>query len=201
LLLKFGGFMLKKLSKILLLGTLVLFVAACTTATAVPTVVPTPIVITSAPIVVTATTAPTVPATATVTENPTAVPPTATSAPKITAVPTVVGAYSADGVPVSSASSIIITSIKASDVKAQINWSATGTFDNGFWIYYSTSYKLPFYGGYPLFQVSGSTTRTAYVDGNSGTTYYYRICAYNGSGCDFYSNSYAFTFPGSTPTP
>ena len=193
--------MFMQLKRILLLGTLVLLVAGCTTPTT-PTVVPTPIVITSEPIVVTATSAPTVPATATATENPTMVPPTKTSAPVMTAVPTAVGAFNAAGTPVSATGSIIITGMNGGDSgKAQIKWSAKGTFANGFWIYYSTSYMLPFFGGYPLYQVSDGTARSAYVDGATGTTYYYRICAYNGSGCDFYSNSFTFTFPGATPAP
>jgi hypothetical protein len=119
--------------------------------------------------------------------------------PVSTAVP---GAYNVGGTPVQSTSSIVITNIQASsNTKAQITWTATGPTTQGFRIYYSTSFKTPFFDGYPWYAVSDPTIRSAYVDGTAGTTYYYRICQFNGSNCDFYSNSYTFTFPGATSTP
>jgi hypothetical protein len=226
--LEFGGFMFKQIRNILLLGTILLLFTGCTTSTATPTVqLPTQttqlVMDTATPIVivVTATALPTVLPTAT--DLPTAtllpsavaptevvetqtpvqaspVPATKTQAVKATAVTTTSGgAYDVAGTPIKSSSSIIITSIKGSDSgKAQIIWTATGTTSNGFLIFYSTSFKTPFLGGYPYYKISDGSVRSGYVDGTPGMTYYYRICDYTGSS---YSNSYTFTYAGATPTP
>jgi hypothetical protein len=44
-------------------------------------------------------------------------------------------------------------------------------------------------------------TRSAYITGVPGTTYYYRICSITNSACDFYSNSFTFNFSAPTSTP
>jgi hypothetical protein len=228
--LEFGGFMFKQIRNVLLLGTILLLFTGCTTSIATPTVqLPTPttqpVVDTATPIIiiVTATALPTVLPTATdlytATPLPSAVPPTAvvetqtpvqaspvpatkTQAVRATAVTTSGGAFDVAGTPIKSSSSIIITSIKGNDSgKAQIIWTATGNTSNGFLIFYSTSFKTPFLNGYPYYKISDGTVRSGYVDGTPGMTYYYRICDYTGSSCDFYSNSYTFTYAGATPTP
>ncbi len=211
--------MMKKITITLLLSTFLLVLAGCSTlspapaaqAPAVATVAPqTPTVIY---VVVTATPAPTeIPtqtpvatetpaATATLMATPTAIPviiqPTdiavaATAKVVATASPKT---FDADGTAIKSSSYITITNITyTGDNKALITWKSAGDTPSAFWIFYSTSYKLPFYGGYPEYVV-GNTARSAYVDGDAGSIVYYRICFYNGSGCDFYSNSYKFTYP------
>jgi hypothetical protein len=102
---------------------------------------------------------------------------------------------------VNSSTSIAITSIvDGGSGKARINWTGTGDFPSGFKILYSTSSATPFVGGYPYYAISSGSTRSAYVDGASGTKYYFRICRTTGTTCDIYSNSYAYTFPGSVVT-
>ena len=111
------------------------------------------------------------------------------------------GSYDSSGTAVSSSSGITITSITESATgKAKIVWTATGTFSSGFDIVYSTSYTLPYVGGYPYYIVSDSTARSAYVDGTTGTTYYYRVCRRSDTTCDIYSNSYTFAYSGTAPT-
>jgi hypothetical protein len=192
--------MLKQIRNILLLSTIVLLIAGCSAATATPTMAPTSVPATMA--VDTATLAPTATAVATTVAAPTEtqIPPTKTPVPatKMPVATTVPGAYNVGGTPIQSTSSIVITNIQASgDTKAQVTWTTT----KGFRIYYSTSFKNPFFDGYAWYGISDTTARSAYVDGKAGTTYYYRICQYNGSNCDFYSNSYTFTYPGPTVTP
>ncbi|MBA4385724.1 MAG: hypothetical protein C0410_13385, partial [Anaerolinea sp.] len=100
--------MFKHLKNILLLGTIVLLISACAAPTAVPTEKP---VLTSTPIVIVVT-ATSKPATATVKAVNTKVPAaTNTTEPKITFTPSIPGAYDKDGKPISSQSSIIITSV------------------------------------------------------------------------------------------
>lgn len=109
--------------------------------------------------------------------------------------------YNSSGTPVASTSGITITGMSdAGSGKARINWSAYGTFSSGFDIVYSSSYNLPYVGGYLYYIVSDGTARSAYVDGTPGTTYYYRICRRTGTTCDIYSNTYAFLYPGTAPT-
>jgi len=204
----------KHLRNILLLGTAIMLLTACATPvvqpaaqpTAQPTAAPTQtIAITSTPIVIVVTATP-IPATATV-EQPTATatlePATNTPEPKITFTSSIPGAYNADGVPIKSDSSIIITNIKeTSSGQALLSWTATGTFSTGFRIYYSSYIKVPSIGSEKSeYAIPDGTNRSAYVTGTPGTTYYYRICSYTGSGCDFYSNIYTFTYLAATSTP
>ena len=122
--------------------------------------------------------------------------------PYNTAIPThVAPVYNSGGTAIPSSSSITITSMTDGGLnKAIINWSAVGTFSNGFAIVYSTSSTTPYVGGYPYYLVSGGTTKSAYVDGAPGTKVYYRVCRYTGSTCDIYSNTYAYTYPGTLAT-
>jgi len=196
--------MFKHLKNILLLGTIMLLLAACSTPTAQPTAAATqPVMDTSTPIVIVVTATPE-PASATVkavnTNTPAA---TNTAVPKITFTPSIPGAYNKEGYAIPSSSSMIITSIKeTASGQAQITWTASGTFSNGFRIYYSDYVKLPTFGGEKSeYAIPDGTTRSAYVTGTPGKTYYYRLCSYTGSGCDFYSNLYTYTFIAATSTP
>jgi len=201
----------KQLRNIIVFGTIVLLLTACATPTALPTAIPTQkIEITSTPIVIVVTATP-LPATAT-SEMPTATvePPTATLEPAtntpeavITYVTAVPGAFNADGAPIKSESSIIITAIKATGSgQAQIFWTASGTFSNGFRIYYSSYIKNPVFGGEKSeYAIADGQARSAYITGTPGTTYYYRFCNLSGGNCSFYSNTVTFTFIGATPTP
>lgn len=197
--------MLKQIRNILLISTLILLISGCAAATATPTAqVPASVPVTM--VVITATSAATATAVATTAAVPTntQVPPTNTPIPatKVPAATSVPGAYNISGTPIESTASIIITSVKAtSDTKALITWTAKGPTTNGFRIYYSTTLQNPFFDGSTWVGISDPTTRSAYMDGTTGTTYYYRICQFNGTNCDFYSNSYTFTFPGATSTP
>lgn len=85
--------------------------------------------------------------------------------------------------------------------KAQMIWKSDTSPEDGFRIYYSTSNTEPAYGAGDYFVIEDGAVREAYVDGRSGTTYYYRICKYNGSGCDAYTPSYKYTFPGESAAP
>lgn len=200
--------MIKHLRNILLFGTIILMLAACSTPTPQPTAIPTQkIEITSTPIVIVVTATP-MPATATQDlpeETPTANVEPATNTPEPTKVyPTAIpGAYNDAGSPIKSDDSIIITNIKETGTgQALMTWTASGTFSNGFRIYYSSYIKNPVFGGEKSeFVINDGATRSAYISGDTGTTYYYRICNYTGSGCAFYSNTFTFSFSGPTPTP
>lgn len=84
--------------------------------------------------------------------------------------------------------------------KAKITWEASGTFSNGFKIVYSRSTETPTYGTDSYYAIDNGAYRSAYLDGKTGYTYYYRICRYTGSGCDLYSNTYTFTYAGDKMT-
>lgn len=199
--------MFKQARNILLLGTLLLLVTGCTAiAPAAPQATATPqvILITTTPVyvVVTATGEPTLAAT----DTPTAIPETATptTVPTNTPVPATAtpGAFDEKGAALNGSTSLTITSIVNTELgKARITWTSSDSPSSGFSIYYATSYKYPFYEGYPFYKISDGTTRVAYVDGTPGETYYYRICHVIANGCDYYSNSYEFTYPSGTPTP
>jgi hypothetical protein len=196
--------MFKHLKNILLLGTIVLLLSACATTTTQPTAVPTEkAALTSTPIVLVVT-ATSMPETATVKAVNTKVPAaTNTPMPKITFTPSIPGAYDKDGKPISSKSSIIITSVKETGAgQAQINWMATGTFSSGFRIYYSSTIVNPVMGGEKSeYAIPDGLARSAFITGTPGTTYYYRLCSFTGSACDFYSNSFSYTFLAATSTP
>ncbi|HOE02313.1 MAG TPA: hypothetical protein PKK24_04040 [Anaerolineaceae bacterium] len=80
--------------------------------------------------------------------------------------------------------------------KAQMTWKSDSNPSGGFRIYYSTSNQEPAFGKDSYFSISDGKVREAYVPGSSGTTYYYRLCKFNGSSCDAYTASFKFTFPG-----
>jgi hypothetical protein len=97
---------------------------------------------------------------------------------------------------------IVLNSIsKVNDTKVKLDWSATGSFPKGFKIVYSSHNTSPVYPGDQYVYLSDPAARSAYVESlKAGETYYFRVCKYNGSGCDFYSNMKEYTVPGTTPT-
>lgn len=100
--------------------------------------------------------------------------------------------------------SLVITSMSGGATgKAYMAWTAEGSFPLGYKIVYSKTNTKPTYGTDPYFYVRDSAARYAYVDGDPGSKYYYRICRYITSGCDTYSPVYTHTFTGTafTPTP
>jgi hypothetical protein len=112
-----------------------------------------------------------------------------------TTVPT--SAYNAAGTPVSSSNIITITSMSdAQPGKAFMQWTATGEYPKGFKIVYSTTHQIPTYEADSFYAIADDDTRSAYVDGTKGATYYYRVCRWTGTTCDIYSNVYKFTFAG-----
>jgi hypothetical protein len=84
--------------------------------------------------------------------------------------------------------------------QAQIFWTALGSFAKGFRLVYSKSDSTPTFGEDPYYVISDGTLRSAFINGDPGYTYYYRICRYTGSTCDVYSNVYTFLYSGSKAT-
>jgi hypothetical protein len=104
----------------------------------------------------------------------------------------------------SSLTKILITFMSGgADGKAFMMWDATGSFTAGFKIVYSKTNQTPTAGSDPYFKISDSGARTAYVNGDPGAKYYYRICRVTADTCDSYSPVFAYLFAGSiyTPTP
>jgi hypothetical protein len=103
--------------------------------------------------------------------------------------------------PTSDTSKINIVGItNKSSGKAEIEWAATGSFPNGFKVVWSATNNAPTYPEDTWLYISDSSARTTIVTGTPGTQYYFRVCKYNGSSCDFYSPAFKFTFAGSAPT-
>jgi hypothetical protein len=94
-------------------------------------------------------------------------------------------------------SSLVITQIKGGENgKAYFEWKDGSSTAKGYKIVYSVTSAVPAYPSDPFFSISDAKARSAFVDGNSGTKYYYRICRFNGTACTSYSAPYTFTFPG-----
>lgn len=91
---------------------------------------------------------------------------------------------------------LVITLMKGGEAgKAYMAWTDTVGTSKGYKIVFSKTSSTPTLGTGNYFYVSDSAARSAYVDGDSNTKYYYRICRYNGSTCTAYSATYTFTFP------
>ncbi|HNR02706.1 MAG TPA: hypothetical protein PKK59_09235 [Anaerolineaceae bacterium] len=106
------------------------------------------------------------------------------------------------GTSATAAPKFAITSItNAGGLKARMLWTSDSNPSRGFRIYYSTGNENPKYGSDSYFSISDGDEREAYVDGKAGTTYYYRICKFNGSGCDAYTPSFEHTYPGTAAKP
>lgn len=104
--------------------------------------------------------------------------------------PTIAGTSTAT----SDASSITITSITNTDTGvAQVNWSATGTFPNGFKILYSKTNALPTLSD-NVTVVSDGSVRVGSITGDPSALYHVRVCKYSGTDCTIYSPVFDFTF-------
>ncbi len=74
-----------------------------------------------------------------------------------------------------------------------LEWTATGTFSNGFKVLYSTSQSTPTYENASVIAVPSGSTRAATITGSGNTHYYLRVCKSSGTGCGVYSNVVEFT--------
>ncbi len=112
------------------------------------------------------------------------------------------GGGGSGGATITPASGLTITSIKAATAgKAVVTWKSDTNPSKGFKIVYSKTNATPTYGTDSYYAISDGALRSAYVDGASGTKYYYRMCKYDGTKCDSYSAVYTFTFPTFSPSP
>lgn len=89
----------------------------------------------------------------------------------------------------------------ASPGKALMIWTSDTNPSKGFKIAYSKTNTVPVVGTDSYYAISDGAARQAYVDGTSGTKYYYRICKFDGTKCDPYSAVFTFTFPTFTGSP
>lgn len=76
---------------------------------------------------------------------------------------------------------------------AQVNWTATGTFDNGFKILYSKTNALPGLSD-SVTVVSDGAARVGSIIGDPSALYHVRVCKYSGTDCAVYSPVVDFTF-------
>ncbi len=94
-----------------------------------------------------------------------------------------------------------ITLVKGGETgKAYMAWTDSSNSTKGYKIVYSKTSTTPTLGTSSYFYVTDPAARSAYVDGESGTKYYYRVCRYDGSTCTSYTPTYTFTFPTDTST-
>jgi hypothetical protein len=119
-----------------------------------------------------------------------------TNTPRPTRTPAVI---IVNGVAVTYDPSLVITKMKtAGSGKAYIAWTDASSTTKGYRIVYSHTSPVPNDGSDPYFTISDPKARSAYVDGEDGNGYYYRLCRFNGSSCTSYSAPYVFNFPGTS---
>lgn len=88
------------------------------------------------------------------------------------------------------------------DGKAYMAWTDKNPGSSGYKIVYSKTSTTPTYGTDSYFYIADSNARSAYVEGDSSTQYYYRLCRVSSSGCGSYSEVYSYKFPvANTVTP
>jgi hypothetical protein len=102
--------------------------------------------------------------------------------------------------------SLVLKSLSSAGCDSvKVEWTASGSFPNGFKVVYSPSNSAPVYPGDSYKYVNNSTARNTVVNGlTQGTMYYFRVCKFVGSSCVLYSNVKTFTVPCTetkTPTP
>jgi hypothetical protein len=96
---------------------------------------------------------------------------------------------------------IKITSIQSGGTgKANVYWEANGSFPKGFKVVWSSSTSEPVYPGNEYQYLSSEAVRSTTISGTPGKKVYFRVCRYDGSKCNLYSNSYAFTYAGAEAT-
>jgi hypothetical protein len=75
----------------------------------------------------------------------------------------------------------------------RVNWTAVGSFPLGFKVVWSDVHDAPVFPGDSYYYESSPAASTVYLDGfTEGVTYYFRVCRYDGSACNLYSNSVSF---------
>ncbi len=93
---------------------------------------------------------------------------------------------------------------KAEDLgggKANITWEVNGNFPAGFEVVWSETNSSPSFPGDSSTYLSDSATRAVQIVGQTGHTYYLRICRYVNNSCDLYSNVAQINFSGAPATP
>lgn len=70
-----------------------------------------------------------------------------------------------------------------------ISWNADGNMENGFQVLWSAVNSAPSFPVDSSTYVSDLNNRIATIQVEPGKTYYVRVCRYNGSACDLYSNT------------
>jgi hypothetical protein len=80
---------------------------------------------------------------------------------------------------------------------AEVAWTASGDFPNGFKVMYSQTVGSPTLSDTVVTVASGSAI-SATITGDPGATYHVRICKYDGSACVIYSNAMDITFTADT---
>ncbi len=94
----------------------------------------------------------------------------------------------------SNVQSLKITSVQSDGYgNTNVYWTASGSFPNGIKIVWSDTSSEPVYPGNSNLHISDSTATYGRVEGISGSKVYFRICHYDGSKCDFYSETYIFS--------
>lgn len=86
----------------------------------------------------------------------------------------------------------------------QVNWSAVGSFPNGFKVLYDKINNTPSFSVSPSQHIGDGNARSAYLSLEQGKTYYLRVCRFTGSGCDMYSDVLRLdtaALPTATPIP
>ncbi len=121
---------------------------------------------------------------------------TATAAAAVKTATAAAAAAKATGTSSGTDTTLAITLMKGGDTgKAYMAWIDKVGSSKGYRIVYSKTNSTPLLTSDLSFYVSDPKARSAYVDGDSATKYYYRICRFNGSACTAYSATYTYTFP------
>lgn len=94
---------------------------------------------------------------------------------------------------------LVLTSLTETGTgQVKVDWTASGSFPKGFKIVWSKTSDKPVYPGDSYAYISDATVRSGYIkELTPGTKYYFRVCRYNGSTCDLYSNTKSITLSGS----
>jgi hypothetical protein len=96
--------------------------------------------------------------------------------------------------PASNEPSLKITSVQSDGYgNTNVYWIANGSFPNGIKIVWSDTTSEPVYPGNSNLHISDSTATYGRVEGITGSKVYFRICRYDGSNCDFYSETYTYS--------
>ena len=103
----------------------------------------------------------------------------------------------------SSLAAIVISAVQNGGEAGTANvlWNVSGEFPKGFKVVWSETNSSPSFPGDNNQYVDSPAARSAIIRATAGKTYYFRVCRYNGTGCDSYSNSVQFKLAsGTAPT-